>query len=66
VPAAGGLARENRGSEPLSVTAVRSWRGGGGPEEAGQFAGDGDGRDVVRLAAVAQAVVDAVQAMLGP
>ena len=47
------------------LSAVRSWRGGGGPEEPGELARDGDGGDVVRLAALAQAVVEAVQAVLG-
>ena len=38
---------------------------GGGPEEAGEFAGDGDGGDVAGFAACAQAVVEAVEAVLG-
>ena len=42
-----------------------SRRDGGGPEEAGEFAGDGDGGDVAGLAALAQAAVEAVQAVLG-
>lgn len=42
----------------------RSWCGGGGPEEAGEFAGARDDSDVVRLAAGAHPVIEAVQAML--
>jgi hypothetical protein len=38
---------------------------GGGPEEAGEFACDGDGRDVAGLAAFAEALVEAVQPSLG-
>jgi hypothetical protein len=38
---------------------------GGGPEEAGEFAGDGDGGDVGRLAVCAQAGVESVQPVLG-
>jgi hypothetical protein len=38
---------------------------GGGPGEAGELAGDGDGGDVARLAARAQAGVLAVEAVLG-
>ena len=44
---------------------VRSWRGGRGPEEPGELAGDRDGGDGVGLAALAEAVVMAVQAVLG-
>jgi hypothetical protein len=43
----------------------RSWGGGGGPEEPRQFAGDGDGGEVVGLAALAQAGVETVQSVLG-
>src|SRR5580765_5025739 len=39
--------------------------GGGGPEEAGELVGDGDGADVAGLAAGAQAAVEAVEAVLG-
>ena len=39
--------------------------GGGSPEEAGQFAGDGDDGHVGVFAAAAHRVVDAVQALLG-
>ena len=39
--------------------------GGGGPEEAGQFAGAGDDDDVVGLAAGAHALMDAVESLLG-
>ena len=38
---------------------------GGGPEEAGEFARDGDGGDVGRLAVCAQAGVEAVEPVLG-
>ena len=38
---------------------------GGGPEEAGEFARDRDGRDVAGLAAFAEALVEAVQPPLG-
>src|SRR5262245_57890822 len=37
---------------------------GGGPEEAGEFAGDGDGGEVAGLVALAEALVEAVEAAL--
>ena len=37
---------------------------GGRPEEAGEFAGDGDGGDVAGFAALAEALIEAVQAPL--
>ena len=40
-------------------------RHGGGPEEAGEFAGDSNGGDVAGFAALAEALVEAVQAPLG-
>jgi hypothetical protein len=46
------------------IRAVRSWRGRGRPEKAGELARDGDRRDVGGLAARLEALVDAVQAML--
>jgi hypothetical protein len=63
VPAA--VARRWGPSRDRYLSAVRSWRGGGGPEEPGELAGDGDGGDVARLTPGAQAPVDAVQALLG-
>jgi hypothetical protein len=47
------------------VGGVRSWGGGGGPAEAGELSGDRDRGDVVGLAALAEAVVEAVQSVLG-
>lgn len=52
-----------RPPEPVLLLA-RSVGGGGGPEEAGEFAGARDDSDVVRLAAGAHPVIEAVQAML--
>jgi hypothetical protein len=63
VPAA--LARRRGPSVDRYVRAVKSWRGRGGPEEAGQFAGDGDRGDVGGFAARLEALVRAVQAVLG-
>lgn len=65
MPAAVGPAPGTSDRQPLWVAVVRSWCDGGGPEEAGQFAGDGDGDDVAGLAALARAAVGAVQAVLG-
>src|SRR3954468_7609888 len=64
MPAAGGPAQGPEGPNRVCAR-VRSWGGGGGPEEAGEFAGDGDGDDVVRLAALAHVVVGFVQTSLG-
>jgi hypothetical protein len=44
---------------------LSSWSGGGGPEEPGQLARDGDGGDVAGFAAFAEPAVEAVQAELG-
>ena len=52
------------GARPSRRLWLRSVSHGGGPEEAGEFAGDGDGRDVARFAALAQALVEPVQAPL--
>jgi len=43
------------------------WLGGygGSPEEAGEFAGDGDGGEVAGFAAFAQTLVEPVEAALG-
>src|SRR5713101_8427617 len=38
---------------------------GGRPEEAGEFASDGDGADVAGFSACAQTAVEAVEAVLG-
>lgn len=38
---------------------------GGGPEEAGQFPGDGDGDNTVRFAAGFHLLIDAVKSALG-
>jgi hypothetical protein len=38
---------------------------GCGPEEAGEFAGDGDGGDVAGLAACAEALIEAVEPTFG-
>ena len=62
MPAA--VARRQSPSTDRYVAAVKSWRCGRGPEEAGQLAGDRDRRDVCRLAALFEAVVDSVQAAL--
>ena len=40
-------------------------RHGGGPEEAGEFAGGGDGRDIAWFAAAAKALLESVEAVLG-
>src|SRR5439155_23623738 len=52
-------------TERLRLARVRSWRGGGGPQEAGELARDGDGGDVGGLVPLAQAALEAVQAVLG-
>jgi len=62
VPAAWGPAPARPSRAGVSAW---SWAGGGGPEEAGELAGDGDRGHVVRLAAFAQALVLAVEAVLG-
>ena len=64
VPAA--LAQRRASSSDRYVfRAVKSWRGRGGPEEAREFPGDRDRRDVGGFAAVLEALVGAVQAVLG-
>jgi hypothetical protein len=59
------LARPRSPEGPVRYVArIRSWGGGGGPEEAGEFAGDGDGGDVVGLAALTHPVVDLEEPVL--
>lgn len=58
------------GPAPRPTDQVRLWekelgRGGGGPEKAGEFSRAGNDGQVVRLAAGAHSLVDAVQSLLG-
>jgi hypothetical protein len=52
------------GARPSRRLCLRLVGHGGGPEEAGELASDGDGGDVARLAACAEAAVEAVQPSL--
>src|SRR5215212_6292704 len=64
VPAA--VARHRIPRRDRYLSAVKSWCGGGRPEEAGELPGDGDGGDVCGLAAGPHPPVDAVKPLLGP
>src|SRR5581483_3299994 len=52
-------------TRPKTDCRLSSRRAGSRPEEPGELARDRDGRDVVRLAALAQATVETEQPLLG-